>query len=344
MYQNQNIKLDPSQDCVSEVSDYGSRHYKLFQARRKLDTGDSDDFAIQLDKQMQISYEVVREGSTAISPTFTSSGVVEHVFTDPQHLLFLSDGQTTKGWGHLTELRRVPVYEMHGFMLFIAWMPLGYVLLASKRYLKGNWKVWHFVHIFIGIVTLVLTIWQTLEISLKFGWGLTDDVHSILGSICIVATIFATFTGFLAAAYMRFYNGDEEWSKKETATIIGKIHRWSSYFVLFFANVIILGGTITYCLAYLKESKYIPLGILSFLFFLNLVLVSEYLHRKKAKSENLASTQVAEHELGNAKKRSSKYKLQTREYTAQQVDIAVERGEKLVILDNLVLNTNGYER
>ena len=33
-----------------------------------------------------------------------------------------------------------------------------------------------------------------------------------------------------------------------------------------------------------------------------------------------------------------------REYTAQQVDIGVERGEKLVILDNLILNLNGYER
>ena len=31
-------------------------------------------------------------------------------------------------------------------------------------------------------------------------------------------------------------------------------------------------------------------------------------------------------------------------YTAQMVDIEVERGEKLVILDNLILNTNGYER
>ena len=30
--------------------------------------------------------------------------------------------------------------------------------------------------------------------------------------------------------------------------------------------------------------------------------------------------------------------------TVQQMDIAVEKGEKLVLLDNLVLNTGGYER
>lgn len=127
-----------------------------------------------------------------------------------------------------------------------------------------------------------------MEISLKFGWGWTDDVHSILGTICIVATVLAIISGFVTQAYYSFYNGDKEWAKKEKATVIAKIHGWISYFVLFYANVIILGGTITYCLAYLKETKYIPAGICSFLFFINLVLVSEYLHRRKARSDNLA--------------------------------------------------------
>lgn len=71
--------------------------------------------------------------------------------------------------------------------------------------------------------------------------------------------------------------------------------------MLFYANVIVLGGTITYCLAYLKESKFIPIGIISFLFFINLVLVSEYIHRKKARSENLAKGQKEENELAASK-------------------------------------------
>ena len=112
--------------------------------------------------------------------------------------------------------------------------------------------------------------------------------------------------------------------------------------MLFFANVILLGGTITYCLAYLQDMKYIPLGILSFLFFINLVLVSEYVHRKKARSENAAKQFVTEHEL--AKRAGSKANGDVKMYTAQQVDISVEQGQKLVILDNLILNLNGYER
>ena len=54
--------------------------------------------------------------------------------------------------------------------------------------------------------------------------------------------------------------------------------------MLLFANVIVLGGTITYCTVYLNDTKFIPLGIISFMFFINLVLVSEIIHRKKAKS------------------------------------------------------------
>jgi len=127
-----------------------------------------------------------------------------------------------------------------------------------------------------------------MEISLKFGWGWTDDVHSILGTICIIFTVLSVLTGTLAAAYMRCYDGDEAWAKKEFATKLGKAHAYVSYFVLFFANVIILGGTITYAMVYLKDMRCLPMGILSFLFFINSLLIGEYWHRKKARSENLA--------------------------------------------------------
>ena len=66
------------------------------------------------------------------------------------------------------------------------------------------------------------------------------------------------------------------------------------------------------------------LGMLSFLFFINLVLVSEYVHRKKARSENAAKQYIAEHEL--AKRAGSKGNTDVKMYTAQQVDISVEQG------------------
>ena len=53
----------------------------------------------------------------------------------------------------------MPVYEAHGIWMFFMWMPLGYVLVASKRYLKGNWKLWHVMHALVGFIALAITIW-----------------------------------------------------------------------------------------------------------------------------------------------------------------------------------------
>ena len=55
------------------------------------------------------------------------------------------------------------------------------------------------------------------------------------------------------------------------------------------------------------------MGILSFLFFINLVLISEYLHRKKARSENSAKVFIKEQELARS---TGKNNLNVKEYTA----------------------------
>ena len=129
--------------------DYGSRRTKLFTARRALDTGDPDDFAFQLDREMVIAY----------SFSVSTLRFENEPFDNSQSLLLLSDGQVYHGWGELFDQRRVPVYETHGVWMFFAWMPLGFILLATKRYLKGNWNLWHFVHILAGFLVFVITIW-----------------------------------------------------------------------------------------------------------------------------------------------------------------------------------------
>lgn len=83
----------------------------------------------------------------------------QHEFVNQDTMLLLSDGQVSKSWDSLFNVRRVPTYEAHGIWMFFAWMPLGYALLATKRYFKGNWKFWHYLHILLGAVTTVITIW-----------------------------------------------------------------------------------------------------------------------------------------------------------------------------------------
>ena len=89
--------------------------------RRPMDTGDVQDAIIELDKEMMMSYAV----STS-SATFEKHESVGH-FT----LELKSDGQTFGAAGS-----RVMDIERHGWWMWVIWMPVGLLLLFSKRYMK----------------------------------------------------------------------------------------------------------------------------------------------------------------------------------------------------------------
>ena len=74
---------DRRDDLVWTVEDFGSRHRKIFETKRALDTGDSFDFAIPLDREIDLSYKFSTETSY-----FTS----EKGFSKPTTLMLTSDG------------------------------------------------------------------------------------------------------------------------------------------------------------------------------------------------------------------------------------------------------------
>lgn len=74
--------LDLHQDWMSEIVDYGSRHNKLFTARRALDTEDLQDFAFQLDREMTIGFQYSTD----------TSNFDMHEIMNKSTLLLLSDG------------------------------------------------------------------------------------------------------------------------------------------------------------------------------------------------------------------------------------------------------------
>ena len=77
---------------MTEVIDYGSRRNKLFTSRRALDTGDENDFAVELDKEFLLSYQYSKSQNHFDQHTS---------FFEPFRLVLLSDGQTVKGWDAL---------------------------------------------------------------------------------------------------------------------------------------------------------------------------------------------------------------------------------------------------
>lgn len=91
--------------------------------------------------------------------TETSFFTEEKGFNDSIEILFRSDGQCARNWLDLIDTHRVSVYETHGIWMWVAWVPLGFALIATKRYIKGQWKLMHILHAVLGFVVLAVTLW-----------------------------------------------------------------------------------------------------------------------------------------------------------------------------------------
>ena len=135
---------------------------------------------------------------------------------------------------------------------------------------------------------------------------------------------------------MEYYKGDKPWSKTEKITMIGKVHRIAGYFMLFGGNLVCALGTTNYIVLFMGRSDLIYLGPLSFGIFCTTVLISEIIYRKvSGRSFMKLSTPEAGTKIRN---KTIKF------YSPRRLDRAIADGQHLVVLDNLILALNGYEK
>lgn len=107
--------------------------------------------------------------------------------------------------------------------------------------------------------------------------------------------------------------------------------------MLLAANIVVSGGTITYSLKSLDTSLLLTPAIINFLIFVNVVIAMEYCFRRRAKANNIAAKMENKYKLtGNTAQ-----KLEV--WTPRMIDKQVEMGQPLMILDNLVLHSRGFE-
>merc|ERR1719253_2346808 len=66
---------------------------------------------------------------------------------------------------------RVWVLERHGWWMWAIWMPVGLLLLFSKRYMKTMWKSMHIVHALLGHLVLWVSLGQTLNLLIRDNWN-----------------------------------------------------------------------------------------------------------------------------------------------------------------------------
>jgi hypothetical protein len=88
-------------------------------------------------------------------------------------------------------------YLTHGIVLYIAWFLLGFISLASKRYISSPHQLMQIIHSLSGYSILILTVVMSLVMIKKYGWKIKADLHPILGVIVLVAIFLVVMTGMI---------------------------------------------------------------------------------------------------------------------------------------------------
>ena len=177
------------------------------------------------------------------------------------------------------EEARIKAYEIHGWLCLVAWFPLGFALIATKRYYKTRWFLMHHSHNFIGFVVTAVTIGTCLQVYAHVDWEQKANAHSVLGLIALLLTIFAGVTGMITAGMMQWYNGDKAWAERDKVYKVAKVHRYSSYFMLLLGNGVCSGGIATY-FSKIGYGIWGTFGVSSSIFFLLMLALHEFFMRR----------------------------------------------------------------
>ena len=166
-------------------------------------------------------------------------------------------------------------------------MPVGFLLLASKRYVKKHWSLMHFAHAVMGFVVLAVTLTWAFKILDYFEWKVNTDIHSLAGMTTLIMTSIVALSGSTTAGLMQFYNSEKPWTAKEKVTRIGKCHRYGGYLMLFIGNATAMSGIGHYYKDIVMDESKVPLSYISMLTFSLLVFLFECCHRSKDKKAKM---------------------------------------------------------
>ena len=310
----------------NEIEMSADGRFKMITTRRAFDTGNNKDFVIQPDMPFVWCYAyrtgngdfLIHKEREIFSVEFSSSGVAVERIVD------------------LTEFKRNDFYEAHGWWMWTAWMPIGLLLLITKRYAKKHWNCMHMIHSLLGLFVVMTTLVWTFKIIDYFDWEFNTDLHSIAGFISCTLSVVVGASGSFTAALAQFYNGEKAWTPKEKVTKAGKFHKQAGYFMLFIGNATAMTGIGHYYADIVEDQQMASAGMISLGAFCLLVMIFECFYRRtNRKTDMTVKTPESDHN-----KKGSNCMV----YTSDQIDRGVAAGIPLLIFDNLVLNLNGYER
>lgn len=212
-------------------------------------------------------------------------------------------------------------YFDHGVALTVAWFGLLFINIAAVRWYNSVWNKTIIIHALTGQIITALTIIYTLKLGLEFS---LDEPHALIGSLYFVFIIPIAISGMIGMIARKKL----AWNTKFT-TIVRKFHKYIASTLVIASFLQIFSGILIY---HNKKTKigqesfnlgviYMPVAIILFAAF-------EVAYRMKR--------DAAKYDINLLKK------FEGQVMTEAEFEEKIKNGEKLVILDDLVLDVTNY--
>ena len=213
-------------------------------------------------------------------------------------------------------------FLLHGWMLWAAWTIFAIVQVSSNRYLKGTMPgatMW--IHrisgLTIAIITLTFAIWAWSKIG-KNGWVILDNEHSYFVFPVLFLIVFIIAGGITTRSMMR----RTVWGTRK-ALIVKMGHKIIAYLVILSAFCAVYYGILFYR-QNPKHASDFPLEVVQVVCLSVVIVTLELFYRVCC---------LKEKEFDDAEVKS---------FSLEEFKSRVKRGEKLVILDQYVLDVSWW--
>ena len=194
-----------------------------FTCYRALDTGDAQDFAIELGKEFPIIWA---EQSDTSSLVFHSARGVSSLYIES------SGKEAVVGEANEEEEDyRKMLYLRHGVIMWVLWNLFAFVQLGTVRWLAEYWKYNQYIHNAVGIFTAIYTILGGYAAFMHANFKVKPHPHQIVGFVFICVVIVLWVTGAVA-----YKIREKEWMTKNVyqASKLHKVIGYGFIFVGFF--------------------------------------------------------------------------------------------------------------
>jgi hypothetical protein len=96
------------------------------------------------------------------------------------------------------------IYLKHGWLMWAAWGILGFIQIASNRYLKIFWKVNRLIHVFSGFSIFIITMVMGLLAIKRGNWEIEKGWHTLMGFTILCAVGLVIIGGLIVGGMLYF--------------------------------------------------------------------------------------------------------------------------------------------